>query len=140
MEMEITQGLPQGAREIRQAVFVEEQGFTMEFDDIDALAWHAVLSENGVPLATGRTFPAGEPGFYTIGRVAVRKERRRQGLGEKILLALEEKTRSLGARGTCLCAQVRAQGFYEALGYQAYGEIVYDEEVPKEIKKKETQR
>ena len=44
--------------------------------------------------------------------------------------ALEEKARSLGAREIHLCAQVRAKGFYESLGYAAYGETVYDESVP----------
>ena len=42
----------------------------------------------------------------------------------------EEKARSLGAREIHLCAQVRAKGFYESLGYAAYGETVYDESVP----------
>ena len=44
--------------------------------------------------------------------------------------ALEEK-RAHSARGEIhLCAQVRAKGFYESLGYAAYGETVYDESVP----------
>ena len=44
--------------------------------------------------------------------------------------ALEEKARTLGAREVGLCAQVRAQGFYESLGYAAYGDMVYEESVP----------
>lgn len=43
------------ARAIRQSVFVEEQGFEYEFDDIDETALHLVLyDENDNPCATGR--------------------------------------------------------------------------------------
>lgn len=133
MEITITKGLPDAGRQVRLAVFVREQGFTeaSEFDGTDAAAWHAVVWEDGVPLATGRLFPdAKREAGYTIGRIAVRRERRGERLGARVMGALEEKARSLGAREIHLCAQVRAKGFYESLGYTAYGEIVYDESVP----------
>ncbi|MFR8530009.1 MAG: hypothetical protein ACLVDB_02110 [Anaeromassilibacillus sp.] len=38
------------ARRIRQAVFVDEQGFHNEFDEIDPEAWHVVLWEDGAAL------------------------------------------------------------------------------------------
>ena len=133
MELTVTRGLPAGGRQIRLEVFVREQGFTeaSEFDDVDPGAWHAVIWENGLPLATGRLFPdsARELG-YIIGRIAVRQEHRGTRLGAQVMEALEEKARSLGAREIHLCAQVRAKGFYESLGYAAYGETVYDESVP----------
>ena len=45
------------AKAIRQSVFVEEQGFEYEFDDIDETALHLVLyDENDNPCATGRLF------------------------------------------------------------------------------------
>ena len=45
------------ARAIRQSVFVEEQGFEYEFDDIDEIALHLVLyDENDNPCATGDVY------------------------------------------------------------------------------------
>ncbi len=56
---------------IRQQVFVEEQGFVNEFDDIDHEAYHAVIYTGGYPIATGRLFD--ENGEAHIGRICVRK-------------------------------------------------------------------
>ena len=45
------------ARAIRQSVFVEEQGFEYEFDDIDEIALHLVLyDEKMIILVTWRLF------------------------------------------------------------------------------------
>ena len=118
------------AKIVRQAVFVEEQGFQNEFDATDAAAWHVVLYEDGVPVATGRTFPKGDGGTYLIGRVAVQKAYRGKGLGEKVMLELEKKLRELGAEKAELSAQVQAQGFYKKLGYRSYGEVYMDEHCP----------
>ena len=132
MQITITQGLPEGGRQIRLSVFVQEQGFSesLEFDGIDDTPWHAVLWDKGIPVATGRLFPGEEELSYTIGRVAVRKERRGDRLGSQVVSALEEKARSLGGNQSVLCAQVRAQGFYESLGYRSWGGELFDEGVP----------
>lgn len=42
------------ARKIREQVFVEEQGFENEFDELDAQVPHAVLFMDGQAVATGR--------------------------------------------------------------------------------------
>ncbi len=118
------------ARMIRQEVFVEEQGFVREFDETDAAACHVVLLEDGVPAATGRTFPSGETGVYTIGRVAVRKPWRGSGLGRRVIEELEACAQDAGARELVLSAQCQARGFYEKLGYAACGEIYLDEGCP----------
>lgn len=56
--IKIAKGLANNAdaRLIRQQVFVEEQGFVNEFDDIDHEAYHAVIYTGGYPIATGRLF------------------------------------------------------------------------------------
>lgn len=119
------------ARAIRQAVFVEEQGFTLEFDTIDPIAWHLLLTEEGEPLATGRTFPKeGEPGTYLIGRVAVIKAARGRQLGREVLSHLEGQILTLGGKKAELSAQLQARGFYEKLGYRAVGEPYLDEHCP----------
>lgn len=133
MEITLTRGLPNGGRQVRLAVFVQEQGFAeaSEFDAVDPAAWHAVLWENGMPLATGRVFPdESRESRFTIGRIAVQREYRGSRLGAQIMEALEEKARTLGAREVGLCAQVQARGFYESLGYASYGDTIYEESVP----------
>ena len=45
--------LPQAAA-IREEVFVEEQGFHNEFDDIDRQAVHLVVMDGEAPAAAGR--------------------------------------------------------------------------------------
>lgn len=81
MKYTLSKGLTNSpdARVIRQSVFVEEQGFEYEFDDIDETALHLVLyDENDNPCATGRLF---FDGCMKIGRIAVMKEYRGQSLG-----------------------------------------------------------
>lgn len=48
--------LPPEAAAIRQAVFVEEQGFQEEFDAIDRHALHLLLFADGRPVGTLRAF------------------------------------------------------------------------------------
>lgn len=120
-----------GARALRQAVFVQEQGFTQEFDDQDATAWHLLFTDAGRPVATARTYPKeGEPGTYFIGRVAVAREMRGRALGTKAIGCMEEQILSLGGAKAELSAQVQAQGFYEKLGYQSLGDLHLDEHCP----------
>lgn len=124
------EGAPQ-ARVIREEIFMEEQGFQSEFDEIDPIALHLLLWDNGQAIATGRLFAKeGDGTVYIIGRVAVRKAWRGQNLGRAVLERLEEEARRLGARRIELSAQVQAQGFYERMGYVASGEQYLDEHCP----------
>lgn len=122
-------GMPKDAAQIRQNVFIEEQGFQNEFDEIDGRAYHVVLYVGKSPAATGRTFEA-EDGVYCIGRVAVLKQYRGQGLGAVVLELLETKAAELGAGQVRLSAQLQARTFYEKHGYAAYGAEYRDEFCP----------
>lgn len=132
-QMTLVQGIdqaPQAAR-LREQVFLREQGFHTEFDEIDPIAWHLALLRQGQAIAVGRLYPTpGQPEIFHIGRVAVRQDCRGQGLGQTVVLELEQKARQLGARMIQLSAQCHAQGFYEKLGYTAHGEIYLDEHCP----------
>ena len=72
VEFEISESLKDlhAARKIREKVFIEEQGFEVEFDNIDESATHILLTIDGDPAATGRVFPK-EDGVYILGRIAV---------------------------------------------------------------------
>ena len=56
MEIKIYNQLPDEAKEIRLEVFVKEQGFEEEFDDIDETAAHIVLFDGSHPVGVCRIF------------------------------------------------------------------------------------
>lgn len=75
------QEVKEDAFEIRRRVFMEEQGYTDEFDDVDNTCIHIVLYKDGEPAGCARTFP--EPAGSTrwaVGRVAVLPEKREGGV------------------------------------------------------------
>ena len=117
-------------RMIRKIVFEDEQGFIDEFDEIDNsdTVVHMLLCKDDEPIATCRFFKVNDE--YKIGRIAVVKEYRGQGIGRIIVSCAEEKVYELGGRELCLSSQVRVQGFYEKLGYVAEGEIYMDQMCP----------
>lgn len=121
--------MPEAARRIREAVFVQEQGFVEEFDEKDAIAVHIVLySAQDQPVATCRYFP--DPAGYVIGRIAVMQAFRRHAYGARVLGEAERQIRKTGAPVIRLAAQVRAKGFYEKSGYEAVGDPFLDEGCP----------
>lgn len=71
MDTKMYTALPQEAKDIRIEVFMKEQGFENEFDDIDDMSHHIVVFDEEKPIGTCRFFK--ENDHYTIGRVAVLK-------------------------------------------------------------------
>lgn len=118
------------AKAIRLAVFVDEQGFEDEFDQIDDIAWHIEGWDQGLPIAVGRMFESDHPSIYTIGRIAVIKEFRQKNVGKAVMEALENHARQLKAIAIELSAQCSAEGFYEKLGYIRQGEVYLDQFCP----------
>ncbi len=117
------------AKAIRHTVFVEEQGFQDEFDEIDPIAHHLVVYSENTPVATGRVF-LGTKGEYIIGRIAVIRPYRGEGFGRIVMENLENQARVLGAQSVTLAAQTQARGFYESLGYEVDGEVFLEEHCP----------
>ena len=68
MEFTTYHSLPDAARQIREAVFVREQGFQLEFDKTDETAVHIVAWDGTQPAGTCRVYPA--EGCFRIGRAA----------------------------------------------------------------------
>lgn len=116
------------AKMIREKVFVEEQGFRNEFDDIDSTCIHFVLFEDDQPVGCARMFDENQNMIF--GRIAVLKEYRHMHYGSQILQCLERKAKELGYEQVILSAQVRASDFYRKNGYQAYGDEYLDESCP----------
>lgn len=88
--------LPDEAVLIRTEVFVKEQGFTREFDDIDNYAVHLVAFENGRATAACRFYWDKERSSYIVGRIAVLKSYRGRNIGSAILREAEKKIKELG--------------------------------------------
>lgn len=116
--------LPDEALRLREEVFLGEQGFTVERDDIDDIAYHVTFDLDGVVVATCRVF---YDDSWTVGRIAVKKGMRGKGLGKALLLEAEKIAREKGGENLKLHAQVRAVHFYEKCGYKSYGNVGYEE-------------
>ena len=129
--------LPQEAKDIRIEVFMKEQGFENEFDDIDNISFHIVVFDEEKPIRTCRFFK--ENDHYTIGRVAVLKEYRNQHIGNVLLESAEKEIKKLNGALIVVHAQVRVSPFYEKQGYIQFGQIDDDEGVPHMWMKKRIQ-
>lgn len=137
MEIKCFEKLPDDAKAIRELVFMQEQGFKNEFDDIDDIAVHFVGYENGKAVATCRIFI--ENGEFILGRVAVLKEFRGKNLGFEIIREAEKEVIRRGGTSLSAHSQCRIKKFYEALGYEGFGEIDFDEYCPHIWMKKQLQ-
>lgn len=93
MNTKIFTTFPQDAKDIRIEVFVKEQGFKNEFDEIDTISHHIVVFDEGKPIGTCRFFK--ENDHYTIGRVAVLKEYRNQHIGNLLIRTAEKEIKKL---------------------------------------------
>ena len=128
MRVDLFTALPPQAMEIRQRVFVKEQGFQIEFDDTDAVAVHFVAFDDfDTPVATCRVFKGAEHGTYVLGRLAVVKEGRKKGIGALLIKKAEEYVKGLGGKELQLHAQCRITSFYDRLCFSPFGEIDDDE-------------
>ena len=130
MNYEFFNELPTEAKQIRETVFVKEQGFCDEFDETDSRAIHLVAFDGSIPAATCRFFKEHNEESYTLGRFAVLKQYRGQNIGAKMLEKAEQQIRAMGGTQVQLHAQQQASHFYEKQGYQAFGEIEPEQGCP----------
>ncbi|MCX4998806.1 MULTISPECIES: GNAT family N-acetyltransferase [Streptomyces] len=126
---------------LRKEVFVAEQGVPeeIEYDAYDAVAVHVLaVREDGLPLGTGRLLhggaalgkTGGDASVGSLGRLAVSRAARGLGVGAALVRAIEEAARARGLAAVDLHAQTQALGFYERLGYVAYGPQFPDAGIP----------
>lgn len=119
---------------LRHAVFVQEQGVPqdMERDALDGTAIHLIALENKVPLGTARIVCA--DGTGKIGRVCVAQQARGTGLGAALIkTALDVLRARPDISRAALGAQTDALGFYEKLGFHAYGPTFDDAGIPHQM-------
>jgi predicted GNAT family N-acyltransferase len=115
---------------LRRIVFIEEQAVpeAIEMDADDAVAFHVLALEGDTALGCGRMVTHGD--HVKIGRMAVLKERRSEGIGRQVLEYLMEAARQRDFRKALLHAQVHAEGFYRKNGFLPLGEIFEEAGIP----------
>ena len=126
---------------VRYDVFVTEQGVPthLELDELDGTADHFVAYDGNRAVGAGRLvveppgFEGADPAAGPVGhlgRLAVRPETRGTGLGVTLVRAIEARAAERGLHLVVLAAQTHALGFYERLGYSAYGPEFDDAGLP----------
>lgn len=112
---------------VRKLVFVEEQQVPeeLEWDEYDEIANHVLATINNNPVATGRLLESGQ-----IGRMAVLKPHRKQGVGRSILEKILSIAESKSIKSVYLNSQVDAIEFYKKFGFEEEGGVFDDAGIP----------
>jgi len=107
---------------VRFAVFCDEQKIdeSIEIDEYDQSSIHVVIYDEEKPVATGRLVVLNDS--FSIGRVAVLPEYRGKHIGDLVMRLLIRASVDMGATEQHIHAQTSVRGFYEKLGFKAYGE------------------
>lgn len=114
-------------RHIREAVFIEEQGVPvkLEWDEYDPDATHVLVRDSKQhAIATARLLADGH-----IGRMAVLKSWRHQGIGSAMLHTLIAVCQDKQLT-PFLDAQIHALEFYEKNGFVSVGDEFMDAGIP----------
>ncbi len=121
----------EGAINVRMRVFVVEQQIPVaeEIDDADTTATHAIALYQGQIVGTGRLLYR-DDGMAQIGRMAVDRQFRRQGVGGRILAFLEDEARAQGIGSCLLHAQEYVKAFYAGSGYVERGDLFLEADIP----------
>ncbi len=109
--------------EVRRKVFIEEQQVpeALEWDHEDEDAMHLLA----IDLGGARLLYDGR-----LGRMAVRKDCRGNGVGEALLAMALDLFREQCFEQVKLSAQVHAIGFYERAGFKVCSEVYDDAGIP----------
>lgn len=120
----------ESVKALRWAVFVDEMNVPseLEIDKDDQFARHFAFIDKGEVVATLRILKQDQT--LKIGRVAVAKSRRRQGLGTKLMHEAIQYAMVNQYRTITLAAQTYITRFYSVLGFQEQGGIFMDAGIP----------
>lgn len=117
---------------IRTTVFVAEQGVPMQLEldapTIEAAALHIVAYVDDKLAGTARVFEE-QSGVWHVQRVATLYPMRGQGIGRQLLAYIEKLAPGYHIHTLELGAQMQAKGFYENLGFQAFGDEFYEADI-----------
>lgn len=120
------------ALSVRIEVFANEQNYKAgaSRDIQDDTAWFVnVYDGEGLVCATSRMIYLDNKNERLIGKVAVKKEYRKFGLGKQMLLMLEEIAKDEKASLIHVNSQAQALGFYQTLGFSKDGGKYVEEDI-----------
>ena len=110
-------------------VFVCEQHIHyLDEDNIDYLATHYSLRQNGIVIAYARLFADEEKGVMRVGRMLTLE--RNKGYGKYLMVKMANAARAQGAHTLRLHAQKQAVPFYKHLDFKVVGEPFIEAEIP----------
>lgn len=117
------------AEDMRKKVFREELGMQEIRDEVEEFSYHFVGYEKTVQVGVSRLTQLDARNF-NIAYVAVKKDYRRQYVGDLIMRALADKAVSLGGTAIYIETPVTEKKFFEYEGYEEYGEGFMREDIP----------
>jgi predicted GNAT family N-acyltransferase len=114
---------------LRSRVFCDEQGVSFEADQDgrDPEATHIVAIEDGKVIGTCRLLFRSN--IARLGRLAVERDRRGDGVAAAILREADRLAQDTGAEAIALHAQTYALALYENAGYKQYGPTFVEEDI-----------
>jgi predicted GNAT family N-acyltransferase len=113
---------------VRRAVFIVEQGVpeALEWEPSDAQCrWFMAVSPVQAVIGIARLTKDGR-----VGRMAVRSEWRKRGVGRSLLECVLQAAGDLGLSEVHLSAQIHAMPFYARFGFVAEGPEYLDAGIP----------
>ncbi|HKL15671.1 MAG TPA: GNAT family N-acetyltransferase [Balneolaceae bacterium] len=118
---------------LRQDIFIIEQNCIYDdMDGLDAKSRHVLLLDAGNILAGYLRIVPPDIKFeeYSLGRIAVKKDYRGQGLGRKIVQKGIDTVRSSEARSIRIEAQAHLEDFYKETGFITVSGIYSVDDIP----------
>jgi predicted GNAT family N-acyltransferase len=115
---------------IRHEVFIKEQEVPveLEWDEFDQEALHAIVKKDQEVIGTARLII--DNANARIGRMAIQKKYREQGIGQKLLSTLIQTAKEKGAQECILHAQTHAIAFYAKADFEPNGPIFDEAGIP----------
>jgi predicted GNAT family N-acyltransferase len=117
-------------KNIREQVFIQEQKVTpqLEWDGMDEKAIHFLVFNDKAAIGCARAIVIKD--HMQLGRMAVLKEYRGQGIGSALLEKAMTIAKLNQLSAIYISAQCHAIDFYKKFGFEVKSDIYLDAEIP----------
>jgi predicted GNAT family N-acyltransferase len=117
-------------KNIREKVFIQEQKVThqLEWDGIDEKAIHFLVFNDKAAIGCARAIVIKD--HMQLGRMAVLKEYRGQGIGSALIEKAMTTAKLNQLSAIYISAQCHAIDFYKKFGFEVTSDIYLDAEIP----------
>ena len=117
-------------KNIREKVFIQEQKVTpqLEWDGMDEKAIHFLVFNDKAAIGCARAIVIKD--HMQLGRMAVLKEYRGQGIGSALIEKAMTTAKLNQLSAIYISAQCHAIDFYKKFGFEVTSEIYLDAEIP----------